>query len=170
MTRLINYSALLCAAVMMLSTAAAAQTANSFYLSIEGVKQGKLKGECTLAAHQDQIAGLDFNYAVTKPATGKRQHSPVTITKAWGAASPQLFQAAVTNEVLKNIMIEFYEPGDKNTEVMYYLIRLTNATVSDIHQHIVPEKGMVEDVSFTFQRIDVESKTGKTMATDDATK
>src|SRR5262249_1750627 len=80
-----------------------------FYVSIQGAKQGKFKGEGA-HAHKNVIPAHSFSYEVISPrdvatgqATGKRQHSPVTISKEWGAASPQLFQAAVTNEPLQSV-------------------------------------------------------------------
>ena len=88
--------------------------AYEFYVSIEGTKQGKFKGESTREAHRDKIPALAFSYEVTSPrdvatgqASGRRQHGPVTFVKAWGAASPQLFQALTTNEVLKTVLFEF---------------------------------------------------------------
>lgn len=42
---------------------------------------GKLTGASYMVAPRDSATGM---------ATGKRQHSPITIVKQWGAASPQL--------------------------------------------------------------------------------
>jgi len=46
--------------------------------------------------------------------TGKRQHKPISFLKEWGAATPQLFQALVTNENLKTVKFEFLQV-DKTT-------------------------------------------------------
>lgn len=171
MTRTKKISVLSCAVFTMLCAAAVSSAQTDFYVTIEGAKQGKFKGESSLDAHKSQIAGLDFNYAV-EFSSGKRQHGPVTFMKALGEASPQIFQALTTHEVLKRVDIDFVQSDDKGTETVYYTIRLTNATVTGIRQHVLqsPVKCMAEDVSITFQKIDVESKTGKTMASDDATK
>ena len=81
------------------------------------------------------LSGLDFSYAVETPIdsntglpAGKRQHKPIVITKAaLGPASPQLFQALVTNEMLKTVMISFVQRDDKGVAVVYYTVRLTTA-------------------------------------------
>jgi type VI protein secretion system component Hcp len=44
---------------------------------------------------------------------------------------------------------------------------LTDATVSDIHQHAAADTHELEDVSFTFRKIEIENVDGKTVAIDD---
>src|SRR5262249_42782078 len=97
-----------------------------FYVSIQGAKQGKFKGEGA-HAHKNVIPAHSFSYEVISPrdvatgqATGKRQHSPVTISKEWGAASPQLFQAAVTNEPLQSVLFEFPVTDARGVEVVHH--------------------------------------------------
>lgn len=170
-----RFFVLLCAVFTVLCAVASSAAENAaIFAAIEGAKQGKFKGESALANHTEHIAVLDFSYAL-EFVSGKRQHGPITITKALGAASPQLFQAQVTREQLKTVEIQFVNSDGKGTDSAYYTIRLTNAVVSAIRQHCMPKSAdnaaiVAEDVSFTFQRIEVQSKTGKTMAFDDATK
>ena len=148
--------------------------AYEFYVTIEGTKQGKFKGDNPNKAHKDQITGLAFDYAVIAPRdpasglpTGKRQHKPVTITKRWDAATPQLFKALVTNEVLKWVKIEFVKTSSAGKEYVYHKLTLTDATVVDIHQHANAETLEQEDVSFIFRKIEIENVDGKTVAIDD---
>ena len=148
--------------------------AYEFYVTIEGAKQGKFKGDGRSKAHKDQITGLAFDYEVISSrdpasgqATGKRQHKPVTITKRWGAATPQLFQALITNEVLTSVRIEFVKTSSAGKEYVYHKIKLTDATISDIHQHAAAETRELEEVSFTFRKIEIENVDGRTAATDD---
>jgi len=148
--------------------------AYEFYVTIEGTKQGKLKGDSKKKAHKDAIVGLAFEYAVTSPrdagsgqATGKRQHSPIVITKRWGAATPQLYQALITNEVLKSVLIEFVKTASSGQERIYHTVKLTNAAIVAIEQYANPEDRELEDVSFVCQKIEIENKDGKTMAVDD---
>jgi type VI secretion system (T6SS) effector Hcp len=88
--------------------------AYQFYITIEGSKQGVFKGSAgsgdakvARSAHKQRIAGIKFLSETTSPrdtatgqASGKRIHKPISITKQWDAASPQLFQALVNNETL----------------------------------------------------------------------
>ena len=147
--------------------------AYEFYVTIEGTKQGKFKGDSQSKGHEEQIAGLAFDYEVTSPrdpasgqATGKRQHRPVTITKHWDAATPQLFQALVTNEVLKSVLIEFVKTSLNGEDSVYHRISLTDATIADIHQHANADTHELEDISFTVREIEIENVEGKTSATD----
>jgi len=144
-----------------------AQGAVGFSMTIEGTKQGVFPG-----AKAGGIAGLRFSYAAMSPrdlasgqASGNRQHSPIVVTKMVGTASPQIFQALTTNEVLKSVLVVL--PGEEGSG---YTIKLSNATVSEIKQYTEELNGravVLEDVSFTFQRIEVQDPGTKSMATDD---
>ncbi len=160
---------------------------NEFGVSIEGMKQGKFKGEGFEPKFKDKIVGIAFGYEVQSPidnasgqATGKRQHHPVWFVKEWGAASPQIFQALVTNEVLKSVIFEFYKKTVKGAEEIYFTIKLTNASISGLRllkgndgstcqmpgASLAGSSKELDLVTLTFQRIDIESKTGKTTASD----
>ncbi len=155
--------------------------ATEFYVTVEGTKQGKLKGESLRAGHPDALTGISFHYAVSSPrdvatgqASGRRQHQPVVFVKEWGAASPQLFQAMVTNEILKSVLFEFVKPDEQGQELVYYRITLTNASISQIEQYLNgdPEPPTVdprslEKISLSFQRIEIENLEANTSATDD---
>ena len=98
--------------------------AYEFYVTVEATKQGRLKGESTRERKGDRLSGISFHYSVGSPrdaasgqASGKRQHQPVSFVKEWGAASPQLFQAAVTNEVLKSVLFEFVRTNEQRRGV-----------------------------------------------------
>jgi len=152
--------------------------AYEFYVSIEGAKQGKFQGQGT-HAHKNVIPAHSFSYEVISPRdvgtgqpTGQRQHRPVTISKEWGASSPQLFQAAVTNENLKSVLFEFPVTDAHGVEVVHYSIKLTNASVASYKMYTVEHATSghtfeVEDVSFTFQKIQMDDLAGKTAAGDD---
>jgi type VI secretion system secreted protein Hcp len=150
--------------------------AEAFFVTIVGRKQGKLKPEGAGAA--GKIKGLAFHYEVASPrdaasgqASGKRQHSPVSFVKTWGAASPQLFQAIVTNEVLDSVLFEFVETTPEGKEAVFQTVKLTNAFVASIRQDAkaVPgdhELQDLEEVSIVFQSIEMENLNGKTVAVD----
>lgn len=79
-----------------------------------------------------------------------------------GTASPQIFQALTTNEVLKSVVVTL--PGGAGGT---YTIKLGNATVSDVKQYTELLNGqptVLEDVSFTFQRIEVQDPGTRSMA------
>ena len=154
--------------------------AYEFYVKVKGQKQGDFKNETPREKHQGKIPGLAFSYEVSSPrdagsdqVTGKRTHQPVTFLKEWGASSPQFFQALTTNEVLPAVLFEFVATDGNGEEYVRDTIKLINATVSRLRRRLdypTPpgsDVGPFEEISFTFQRIELESKDGKTMAVDD---
>ena len=134
-----------------------------FSMTIQGQKQGLFPG----AGKDGGIAGLRFSYSLKSPrdpasghATGKRQHGPVVFTKVVGIASPQIFTAIAQNEILPSVVITV--PG--------YSIKLVNASLSEIKQYTEMVNGtptILEDVSFTFQRIEVRDLGTGAVAVDD---
>lgn len=169
---------------------AASATPPRAYIQIVGAVQGTFKGEATRIAGSNYIAVLSFNYEVTSPTdpatglpTGKVKHQALVITKTLDATSPQINSALVKNENLTKVTIDFMTSPDATTgaaggkEIAYYTITLTNARISEVHQHmdqtnpgaagssIVPSEPM-EDVSFTFEQMTVTSAVGQTTATD----
>jgi type VI secretion system secreted protein Hcp len=145
------------------------------YISVEGTKQGKFKGETSMVkGPTGQSRVLKFSYGVISPrdvstgqSTGKRQHKPIVITREPGAASPQFFTALVTNEALKPVVIRFLR-GNVKTGVneLQQIITLTNPSISDFRQYVGDDGRWLEDVAFTFQQIQIENHPGKTTAVD----
>ena len=153
--------------------------AYEFYVTIEAAKQGRLAGESKRAVHKGKLPGIGFSYEVKSPrdtatgqASGKRQHGAVTFTKEWGAASPQLFSALVTNEVIKSALFEFVRTNEIGVEHVFHTIKLTNAAVTSIHQYIAAQEDIdldnaeLEDVALTFRGIEITNVDAKTTASD----
>ena len=153
-----------------------------FYVTVDASRQGKLQGESPRDQHEGKLPGLSFHYSVGSPrdaasgmATGRRTHQPVSFVKEWGAASPQLFTALTTNEVLKSVLFEFVKTNDNGEEYVFHTIKLSDARVIDIEQYVelATTQGPstdtlpLEKISFTFQRIELENVDGKTSAIDD---
>ena|SRR5271170_7018775 len=155
--------------------------AHEFYATIKARVQGTLKGQGT-GREKDKIPGVAFSYGVVSPRdpasglpTGRRRHIPIVFTKEWGAASPQLFQALVTNETLTSVLFEFMTTDALGKEEVDYTIELTNATISGFEGtlHIGEKAGPIVDsrkleaITLEFQKITVTSVTGGTTAVDD---
>ena len=111
------------------------------YLTVKGQKSGNVQGGSQAKGHEGSIEVLGFDYGVSSPrdaatgqASGKRIHKPLIITKELDKSSPILFQALVTNEVLPEVNFQFTRAGSDGKEIQYYTIKLTNATISEIHQ------------------------------------
>jgi type VI secretion system secreted protein Hcp len=147
--------------------------AYEFYVKIQGKKQGQFKGESTRAGHSDRLVGIAFSFEVDAPrdiatgqASGKRQHKPVLFVKEWGAASPQLYQAATTNEVLSSVVFEFVTTSADGEERVAETVTLTDATISKLKRTADARSEFadhghptLDEVEFTFQKIEFQSNT-----------
>lgn len=165
---------------ILINTVISSQT---IILSAEGTKQGKFKGESNRVKFADKSEINGYLQEVTSPrdagsglATGKRIYQPIIILKQSGAASPQFFQALTTNEILKKVVIDFYKADPSGIEQNHYSIILDNVTVTGYKQFIGPLENekfnpantvLYDEIKLIFQKITVEEKIGKTMATDD---
>jgi type VI secretion system secreted protein Hcp len=161
--------------------------AYEFYVTVKAQTQGDFKGESPRKPHAAKAAGISYQHEINSPRdvatglpSGKRQHKPIRFTKEWGASSPQYFQALVTNELLPSVLFEFIKTTKEGKEDIYYTIKLVNATISNIRYMTGTGESAgsakttstydtheLEEISFTYQRIEVEHKVGKTSAIDD---
>ncbi len=150
----------------------------SCVVTITGSKQGRFKGESTSVNDKDGIPVLAYRYEVVSPRdpvtgqpTGKRQHHPVTFVKAWGAATPQIFQALVTNEVLSTVVFDFTHISAQGKAFEFERVTLTNASISGQRQYtettVTGVLNELEHISLTFQKITIENPEGHTSASDD---
>src|SRR5690348_2230109 len=104
-----------------------------FFVTIEGASQGKFKTDNQKDPKSNRINAVGYAYEVVAPrdahtgqATGKRQHGPVKITKAFGPSTPQCFKALVTNEVIKSVLVEFVHINTATAqEQVYFTVKLT---------------------------------------------
>src|SRR5258708_24942367 len=154
--------------------AAAAPPHVTLYVKVGGKKQGTFKGDGLVAkGHADQMLASAFDYGLVSPrdiatgqASGKRQHKPVVITKEWGPSMPQFLQAAATNEQLTKVTMEFWDTSRTGVQRLHFMVTLTNASVSEVKQRLAMDQ-LTQDLSFTFQKIQVEDKIRNTIFVDD---
>src|ERR1700733_6285930 len=150
------------------------------YASIEGQKSGIFKGNAITEGNEGKIECIGFRYLISVPhdmesgrASGKRQHTPIVLIKNIDYSTPQLVQAAGTNEILKSVVIEFYKKTSDGRQQLYYRITLTNASISQISQYggtALGDSGYnmnstgntYEEVSMTYQNIQFEHVIGNT--------
>jgi type VI secretion system secreted protein Hcp len=149
-----------------------AVSAVQIFASIEGTKTGKFKGDSKLKPHADETTVLAYGYGVVSPRdaasglpTGKRMHKPLVITKEVGAASPQILNSLSTNENLKSVVVNFWKTDNRGGSLNYYRVTLTNGSISEVKQYTA-NGGVLEDVSFTFQKIRQEDLVAKTVWED----
>ena len=158
-------------------------------VTVEGTTQGKFKSE-TNRTGKDKIDLIGYTQEMAAPRdiatgqmSGKRQYQPLTIIKSVGASSPQFFQALLTNEVLKKVVIELTKANADGAEYVYYTITLEDVTVANYKQYSATSasddisatkhsgtmsNAVYDEIKLSFRKITVESKDGKTIAGDGA--
>jgi type VI secretion system secreted protein Hcp len=142
-------------------------------MKVTGAKTGVFKGDETGKDAAGLITVLNYNYQVNIPidastggASGKRQHSPVKITHEMGPSSPQFLNSLDTNEILNTVVINFYRAEGSGKNDNYYRVTLTNATVTEVTQYSSGDD-VLENVSFTFQKIVQTDIPANTTSADD---
>jgi type VI secretion system Hcp family effector len=144
--------------------AGSAHAAYQFYATIEGTKQGTFTGEGTGRA-KGRIPCLQFGYQPTVPrdiatgqTTGKRQHGQIAIVKHVDAASPQLFRAVATHEILSHVNLEFFHVASDGREEVYKTLRITNAEAASIRTRAGGGIGSreLEEVTLIFEQGNLE--------------
>jgi type VI secretion system secreted protein Hcp len=136
------------------------------FLTITGTKQGSIKGEAAKEGGSEgsiAVSAVMHESAPTGAMAGKRQHSPITIVKEVDKASPLLYQAMTTHEVLSNVTIDFAGSGSGAGKVAQKIV-LTDATITDIRK-----VGNSEQITFDYPTVEVTYKGGGKSATDDWT-
>jgi type VI secretion system secreted protein Hcp len=165
---------------LSLSTAVVS-AAPSAYLKIKAQKQGDIKGGVTQKGREGSIEVDSTSHDIVSPrdaatgaATGKRQHKPLVVTIELDRALPQLYSALVNNEVLTTVELKFYRTGAAGTELQFYTVKLSNASIASIHfvqpNSKLPEQTRIAEtaeVSFTYQKIEWTWTDGGVKAQDD---
>ena len=163
------------------------------YMTIKGKKQGEIskdaskpdsmgqsaKGDADL---QSKITVVGFSSGIVVPrdmasgvATGTRNHQPVTITKFFDKASPLLWQALANNEMLEDVIIDFYrtDPGGMPKPQKFFTISWKDATLVEgkayVPMTIDPNNKHfqnMEDWSFTYKQVKWEHGPASTSGED----
>jgi type VI secretion system secreted protein Hcp len=166
---------------LMMSAAALPASAANIYCTVVGTTQGKLQGDPGLHGDATQIPVYAITEELTVPfdaasgqASGRRQHSPLTIVKELDASSPQFFSAAATGETLRSVTCTLYRSGGTGATQPYYKIALTNAIIVAIKDRGDGVNGAAvnderERISFTYQKIEFTDLASSTTAVDDWT-
>jgi type VI secretion system secreted protein Hcp len=141
-------------------------------MTVTGIRTGAFKGDDN-ARSNDLISVIAFQYELQSPRdpatglpTGKRVHKPVTITHEMGGSSPEFLNSAATNETLTKVVINFFRTDRTGKDINYYRVTLTNGSISDVRQYSSGNV-VLEDVSFTFQKIEQDDLVAKTSFVDD---
>jgi type VI secretion system secreted protein Hcp len=136
------------------------------HLTLEGTKQGVIKGSCPMQGREGTIMVQALNHEVSIPrdpqtglATGKRLHHPLTILKDLDKSTPLLYQALTSGEHMKSVEIKWYRIDPQGSEEHFFTTRLEDAIIVSIRPMIkncLEPGGLdlpcLEEVSFTYRK------------------
>ena len=108
-------------------------------------------------------AGTTARGATAGRAAMRRVNDPVVIVRNEDEASPFFVKAAASGETLTSVVFEFKRNVGSGTEV-YQTVTLTNAIVSSVREINGNGGHQMQEVSFTFQKIEYSNKDGAAAA------
>jgi len=96
-------------------------------------------------------------------AAMRRANDPVVIVKPMDETSSFFVKAAASGETLTSVVFEFKRTVGTSTEV-YQTVTLTNATISSVREINGNGGHPMQEISFTFQKIEYSNKDGAAAA------
>jgi type VI secretion system Hcp family effector len=149
-----------------------------FYAEIEEKSQAFFKGESPTAAkqqHPNYIPAFRFHMGVEAPfnpatgaGTGKRQHEPIKITKAFGASDPQILTAFDNSETLKNVTLHFVRPEKTGASVEFQTITMEDCQFISVERATLQlddaakSEIFADEITIQWRKLTLEDKDGKT--------
>ncbi|MDQ0505575.1 Hcp family type VI secretion system effector [Xanthobacter agilis] len=160
------------------------------YISITGTKQGLISkgaftsdsvGNIWQEGHEDECIVQAFSSNVIIPRdpqsgqpTGSRVHQPATITKYQDKASPLLWQALSTGEVLSEVTLSFWRTSTAGQQEKYFTIKWEDAVLVDgkgmIPNVLMSENSKLQDMeewAFTYRKVTWTHEKAGTSGSDD---
>jgi type VI secretion system secreted protein Hcp len=163
---------------MCLATAALlpleADAALNAYLTVKGQKQGQIKGGVTKKGQEGRIQVISVSHEIISPRdsasglpTGKRQHKPFVVRKPIDKSTPILNSMLTSNELIKTWELAVLMPDAKGVDTLAYTIKLTDANIASIRVITDGEGKLIEELTFTYQKIEWTWADGGITAMDD---
>ncbi len=160
------------------------------YMTIEGRTQGNITqnaftedsvGNIWQEGHENEVLVQAFKHNVMIPRdprsgqpTGQRVHQPMTVTKIFDKASPLLYNALCSGEVLPKVEIKWYRTAASGAQEHYFNILMEDAIIVDIQGYMPncrdPANAAfthLEDVSFSYRKITWDHDVAGTSGSDD---
>ncbi len=156
-----------------LFAAGGAHATDHGYVRITGSKSGVIKSDGMPKAWTDANEVLAIDYASTPPAAAgtRRIQTPVTLTLKWTAATPLLFQAATSGEVLSKVSYSGVVTTAEGTEAVKHHLELANARITSFkiqdHNGADPLIDPIVILTLSYQKIVLMEDPGGVTAEDD---
>jgi len=150
------------------------------YAWFTGTKSGEMKGSVAISGREGSSEVMEFDHQVYIPTdksssklTGTRVHEPLKLVKSFDSASPLLYQACCSGELLSQVIVRWYQIDPNGRETEYFNHTLKNAKVAGVRAVMPntkdPDKERyvhLEEVSFTYEVITWTHTDGNITARD----
>ena len=141
---------------------------SDYYLKLDGID-----GEATAKDHDKEMQLMSWSLGASNPtsvgssgmSSGKVHMQDFHFTKMVDKASPILFMKLATGEHLKKAVITVSKPNSDGKSSTFMTYTFTDVLVTSWQNSADP---LIEEVAFTFQKIQVEYKPMKADGTLDA--
>ena len=160
------------------------------YMTIEGRTQGNITqgaftedsvGNIWQEGHEDEVLVQAFKHNVMIPLDPRNcqptftgVHHPMTVIMIYDKATPHIYTALCAGEVLPKVEIKWYRTAPTGVQEHYFTIKLADAIIVDIQSYMPncqdPANEAfthLEDVSFSYRKIDWTHEVASTTGTDD---
>lgn len=160
------------------------------YITITGKTQGKITAGASTAesvgnvfqeGHEDQILVQEVEHMVSVPTdpqsgqpTGQRVHHPFIFTAAMNKATPLLYGALVTGEMLTEVEVMWYRTSTEGIQEYFFSTLLHDATIVSITTVLPhaqdPSKApftQLVKVAMNYRKIEWHHVLANTAASDD---
>jgi type VI secretion system secreted protein Hcp len=145
----------------MAPTLTPATVGSDIFLHVQTKRAGKIKGEASATAHEDDIVIASWNWGLSAgsalgsgKATARRTYKHLTVFKGIDSASTSLMSALATNDEVKEARLAMRKAGDG--QVDFFTIILGGARVSAIDIEVDDSGTPVERVEFAFTKVEVD--------------
>ncbi|BDM22954.1 Hcp family type VI secretion system effector [Pseudomonas sp. LRP2-20] len=134
------------------------------YIKIEGQTQGNITagaftsesvGNVFVEGHEDEILVQEIKHQVTVPTdpqsgqpAGQRVHKPFIFTSALNKATPLMYQALTSGEMLPTVEVRWYRTSVEGKQEHFFTTTLEDATIVNINTTL-PHAQNKENADFT---------------------
>ncbi|MNH20802.1 Major exported protein [compost metagenome] len=160
------------------------------YIKIEGQTQGNITagaftsdsvGNVFVEGHEDEILVQEIKHEVTVPTdpqsgqpSGQRVHKPFMFTSSLNKATPLMYNALASGEMLPKVTVNWYRTSVEGKQELFFVTELTDATIVKINA-VMPHAQDKENADFTqlievslsYRKINWDHKVSGTAGSDD---
>ena len=160
------------------------------YIKIEGKTQGNITagaftsdsvGNVFVEGHEDEILVQEIKHQVTVPTdpqsgqpAGQRVHKPFIFTSSLNKATPLMYQALASGEMLPVVEVNWYRTSVEGKQEHFFTTKLEDATIVNINTtlpHAQNQKNadytQLIEVAMSYRKISWTHVTAGTEGSDD---